>query len=204
MQAKQEPKWIGLSIVLNSCFYFSIFSFALNSLMAIVLATPVFLINVPTNFILLGVAIFVSVLISIILSYLKKKQLSTKMKIPYYASICFSILYMSYYLSALFVPIKSSTYVVLAILVTSIVFALLEVLLHLKNHLFKAFIYIFVFAVPYFLLMKISNLGKGNKIFIVFAVYLLIFAIIFAIYYTIDTIKHKYENEFKEYKKMFK
>lgn len=205
MQDMRSTKYLWLSILFNTCLIFTVGSFILSLLTSAILTSAASIPNVKVNIITLVASVAISIIIAIICAIRKRAFLSLKINFLYLYSISYTILFIIYYA---FVSISSfvkpSIFSILTILCVSLLFAIFEVYVNIKSALIKALIYLIVFSIPYLTVVFISNLAEGNKIFIIIAIYLVSFILIYLIYFICTLIWHKHTNETKDYTKLFK
>ena len=205
MKDNSDEKYLALSLVLNSCLFFSIFSFILWCISSLVVSlTTTFYLKPVINLALVGISLLISIIISIICAKKKKAYLSSKLTIFYYFSVAYTALYFVYNLAAFIMNDIWTVFAIITIFISSILFALIEVLLKIKITLIKATIYFMIFAIPYFTTLFSMGYGKGNELFVILAIYILSFIAVFTSLFIVKSIINKYKNQNIKYEKMFK
>ena len=204
MKAENKQKYLGLSLLFNSCVFFSFFSFTLWCLSSLVVSmTSSFYLKPLINLSLIAISFLISIIISLIMAKKNKPYLSSKFKVLYYLSTSYVTLYFIYNLLAFILDDIWTVFAVISIFISSLLFSILESYAKIHSVILNAVIYFIVFAIPYFITTFITDYLKGNKIFIIFAIYLLSYAFVFTLINIIKLIYQKHKNSNTKYENMF-
>lgn len=204
MKAEIKQKYLGLSLLFNSCVFFSFFSFILWCLSSLVVSmTSSFYLKPLINLSLIAISFLISIIISLIMAKKNKPYLSSKFKVLYYLSTSYVTLYFIYNLLAFILDDIWTVFAIISIFISSFLFSIIESYAKIQSEILKALIYFIVFAIPYFITTFITDYLKGNKIFIIFAIYLLSYAFVFTLINIIKLTYQKHKNSNSKYENMF-
>lgn len=195
-----------LSILFNSCISFTIISLLINLFFHLMFINDegTNLPNIGITFTVLLVSLIIATAIALLLIKLKKELIISKIYVIYYITCLFTSLFIVLNLSTVVIKNIWNIYTILMIFLASVFVGIVKYLIPI-NQIFKAILYFFIYAVPYFVIVvKFAGYGQGNKLIIVITLYVVFFALVYSFIQITKTIIRKHKNKSEEYKNLFK
>lgn len=194
------------SIIFNSCILFTLFSILTNTFFAILYIGEdgTNLPNIGINYLILVISVIISLLVLLLLVKLKKDLVIKRINVLYFICCLYTSIFLVLNVSTVILKNVWNIYTILMILAVSILTGIVKFFIPI-NKLLKAIIYFCIYAVPYFIIsIHFGGFGKGNMLIVLITVYLLAFALIYAITQLINSLLKQQNNHNQKYEKLFK
>lgn len=194
------------SIIFNSCILFTLFSILTNAFFAILYIGEdgTKLPNIGINYLIFVISLIVSLLVLLLLIKLKRDLISNKINIVYFICCLYTSVFLVLNVSTVIVKNVWNIYTILMILAISVLTGIVKFFVPI-NKILKAIIYFCIYAVPYFIIsIHFGGFGKGNMLIVLITIYLLAFAVIYAISQIVGAFLNQKTNQTKDYEKLFR